>query len=44
MTQRYAKLRDEALKRAADLAGDIIDDAMQGAEESEETQGKKLVG
>jgi integrase len=25
MTQRYAHLRDESLKRAADLAGDIID-------------------
>lgn len=29
MTQRYAILRDEALKRAADLAGEIISDAMQ---------------
>jgi hypothetical protein len=24
MTQRYAHLRDDALKRAADVAGDII--------------------
>lgn len=30
MTQRYAHLRDEALKRASDLAGDIIDDALNG--------------
>jgi integrase len=28
MTQRYAHLRDEALKRASDLAGDIIDEAV----------------
>ena len=30
MTQRYAHLRDETLKRAADLAGDIINGAMNG--------------
>lgn len=30
MTQRYAHLRDEALRRAADLAGDIIGQAMSG--------------
>lgn len=29
MTQRYAHLRDETLKRAADLAGNIINDAME---------------
>ncbi|MFC1515623.1 tyrosine-type recombinase/integrase [Thermodesulfobacteriota bacterium] len=28
MTQRYAHLRDEALKRAADLAGDLIKNAV----------------
>ena len=28
MTQRYAHLRDEALRQAADLAGDIIGEAM----------------
>jgi len=28
MTQRYAHLRDDALKRAADLAGTLIDSAM----------------
>ena len=30
MTQRYAHLRDEALKRASDLAGDLIKEAMNG--------------
>jgi len=30
MTQRYAHLRDEALRRAADLAGDLISQAMNG--------------
>jgi len=28
MTQRYAHLRDEAMRQAADLAGDIINDAI----------------
>ena len=30
MTQRYAHLRDEALKRASDLAGDIIRETING--------------
>jgi hypothetical protein len=30
MTQRYAHLRDEALRRASDLAGDIITQAVNG--------------
>ncbi len=30
MTQRYAHLRDEALRRASDLAGDLITQAMNG--------------
>lgn len=30
MTQRYAHLRDEALKRASDLAGDIINETVGG--------------
>jgi integrase len=30
MTQRYAHLRDETLKMASNLAGDIISDAMNG--------------
>jgi len=29
MTQRYAHLRDEALKKASNLAGDIINQAVQ---------------
>jgi len=29
MTQRYAHLRDEALKKASALAGQIIDAAMK---------------
>ena len=32
MTQRYAHLRDESLRRASNLAGDIITQAMNGAE------------
>lgn len=28
MTQRYAHLRDEALRRASDLAGEIISQAV----------------
>jgi hypothetical protein len=28
MTQRYAHLRDDALRQAANLAGDIIKDAI----------------
>jgi integrase len=36
MTQRYAHLRDEALRRASDLAGDILMQAMNG-------NGKKAV-
>jgi integrase len=30
MTQRYAHLRDEALRRASDLAGDLLNQAVQG--------------
>jgi integrase len=30
MTQRYAHLRDQALRQAADLAGDIIDKITKG--------------
>ncbi len=32
MTQRYAHLRDEALKRASDLAGELIDQAAKVSE------------
>jgi hypothetical protein len=30
MTQRYAHLRDDTLRRASDLAGDLIGQAMNG--------------
>ena len=30
MTQRYAHLRDEALRRASDLVGDLIKQAING--------------
>jgi site-specific recombinase XerD len=30
MTQRYTHLRDEALRRASDLAGDLIGHVMNG--------------
>ena len=36
MTQRYAHLRDEVLKRAANLAGELIDQAMNGGDEEAE--------
>ena len=29
MTQRYAHLRDETLRKASDLAGDLIEGAMR---------------
>jgi integrase len=31
MTQRYAHLRDEALKQASELAGNIMSEAMKSA-------------
>jgi integrase len=31
MTQRYAHLRDETLRRASDLASDLIAQAMKGS-------------
>jgi hypothetical protein len=30
MTQRYAHLRDEALRRASDLAGDLLGQVING--------------
>jgi len=36
MTQRYAHLRDEALRRASDLAGSIITEATNGAKNDDE--------
>jgi hypothetical protein len=32
MTARYAHLRDDALRRASELAGDIVEQAMNGGE------------
>jgi hypothetical protein len=31
MTPRYAHLRDEALRRASDLAGDLLNQVMNGS-------------
>jgi integrase len=36
MTQRYAHLRDEALRRAANLAGDLINQAVNSQEVEQE--------
>ena len=36
MTQRYAHLRDEALKRASDMAGDLIKQVVNGKEEAKD--------
>jgi integrase len=38
MTQRYAHLRDEALKKAANLAGEMIQDAIKKKEKVSELQ------
>jgi len=35
MTQRYAHLRDDAMKRAADVAGDIINGIANGADKAD---------
>jgi integrase len=36
MTQRYAHLRDEALKRASDLAGTLIDEIVNGKKKAKD--------
>jgi len=41
MTQRYAHLRDEALKEAAALAGSIIEQASKDANKNEEAEEKE---
>lgn len=38
MTQRYAHLRDEALKRASDLAGDLIEEIVHRKGQKQENQ------
>jgi integrase len=35
MTQRYAHLRDDALRRAADLAGELIQEAVNSKSEEQ---------
>ena len=41
MTQRYAHLRDDALQRAAEVAGGIISNAMNGGIEKASKRGEK---
>ena len=36
MTQRYAHLRDETLRRASDLAGDLIKEAITAMDKTTE--------
>jgi integrase len=43
MTQRYAHLRDEALKKASNLAGSIIEQASNSAKESKTIDLKKRI-
>jgi hypothetical protein len=43
MTQRYAHLRDEALRRASDLAGNLIGKAMNATKPTQVAQkGEKI--
>jgi integrase len=44
MTQRYAHLRDDALKRASELAGDIIKNINERAQEKEDEKSKSNKG
>jgi integrase len=44
MTQRYAHLRDDALRRASDLAADIVNDAVIGSENAEASPGCPMKG
>jgi integrase len=44
MTQRYAHLRDEALKKAAEVAVDIVADAIKTAKEKEDAKKQKEAG
>lgn len=43
MTQRYAHLRDDALKRASGLAGDLIQAAIKKKQEKSKEEGEKVV-
>jgi integrase len=42
MTQRYAHLRDEALRRASDLAGDLIGQALNGNKPTKTVQQRRV--
>jgi integrase len=44
MTQRYAHLRDETLKKASDLAGDLIGEATKSSENEDENEDKEGEG
>jgi len=35
MTQRYAHLKDEALRKASNLAGELVNEAVKHAEQGE---------
>jgi integrase len=37
MVQRYAHLRDEALRKASNLAGELVNEAVKHAEQKEKT-------
>jgi integrase len=41
MTQRYAHLRDETLKKAADLAGELMSEVVKSRQENEASEKKK---
>jgi len=41
MTQRYAHLRDEALRRASDLAGELIGEIVDGKKQGQDRQKEK---
>jgi integrase len=43
MTQRYAHLRDDALKRASNLAGDLVNEAVQCNSIDEKTKAVKII-
>jgi integrase len=44
MTQRYAHLRDEALKQASNVAGDLIDQVVNGKEKAEDQTASNFPG
>jgi integrase len=44
MTQRYAHLRDETLKKAADVAVDVVADAVKAAKEKEDARKRNQAG